>query len=118
MINFILFGLEITIQCEIGPGLIFPHTQGIVIGSVKIGENALIYNGVTIGAKKMDVNFNPSSRPIIGNNVMIGSGAKILGSINIGDNVIIGANSVVTKSVPNDKLVLGIPAKEYSKSES
>jgi serine O-acetyltransferase len=118
MLNFILFGIEITIQCEIGPGLIFPHTQGIVIGSVKIGENALIYNGVTIGAKKMDVNFNPSSRPIIGNNVMIGSGAKILGSINIGDNVIIGANSVVTKSVPNDKLVLGIPAKEYSKSES
>ncbi len=116
MINFILFGLEITIQCEIGPGLIFPHTQGIVIGSVKIGENALIYNGVTIGAKKMDVNFNPTLRPIIGNNVMIGSGAKILGGIIIGDNVTIGANAVVTQSISNDKLVLGIPAKEYSKS--
>lgn len=109
--NFIIFGLEVTARCEIGPGLIFPHTSGIVIGSVKIGSNALIYHGVTLGAQKMDVNFNPETRPTVGNNVTIGAGAKVLGSIVIGDNAVIGANAVVTRSVPEGAVMLGIPAR-------
>jgi len=60
----------------------------------------------------MDVNFDPNTRPIIGDDVLIGSGAKILGNIIIGNNVIIGANAVVINSVMDNKTVAGIPAKE------
>jgi len=117
MINFIIFGIEITIKCEIGPGLIFPHTQGTVIGSIKIGKNALIYHGVTIGAQRMDVNFDPTTRPIIGDNVIMGAGSKILGAIHIGNNVTIGANAVVINDVKDNTTVVGIPAREIEKSK-
>jgi serine O-acetyltransferase len=110
LLNFLLFGIEIGTQCEIGPGLYFPHTIGTVMGASKIGRNAVIYHQVTIGAKEMDLAFAPEKRPIVGDNVFIGSGAKVLGGITVGNNVVIGANSVVTKSVPNDVVVAGIPA--------
>jgi len=97
-------------RCEIGPGLCFPHTFGIVIGASRIGRNALIYHGVTLGAKEMDMLYDPGKRPIVGDNVVIGSGAKVMGGIEIGDNVVIGANAVVTKSVPPNVVVGGIPA--------
>ena len=106
-----IFGIEIAVNCEIGAGLYFPHTVGTVIGARKIGQNALIYQGVTIGAKHIDIGFDPSSRPLIGNDVTIGSGAKILGGIEIGNNVSIGANAVVTKSLPDHVVAVGIPAK-------
>ncbi len=111
LVNFVLFGLEIATQCEIGPGLYLPHTVGTVIGASRIGRNAVIYHQVTIGAKKMDVGFTAALRPAIGDNVVIGSGAKVLGEILVGDNVIIGANAVVTKSVPCNVVMGGIPAK-------
>lgn len=110
LLNFLLFGIEIGAQCEIGPGLFFPHTIGTVIGAFKIGGNAVIYHQVTIGAKEIDLAFTPEKRPIVGDNVVIGSGAKVLGGITVGNNVVIGANAVVTKSVPNDVVVAGIPA--------
>lgn len=108
--NFAWFGIEIAMRCEIGKGLYFPHTMGTVIGALRIGENAVIYHGVTLGAKEVDIGYSETSRPIVGNNVIIGSGAKLLGGITIGDNVVIGANSVVTKSLPNNVVVGGIPA--------
>jgi serine O-acetyltransferase len=108
--NFALFGMEIATQCEIGPGLYFPHTMGTVIGAFKIGRNAVIYHQVTIGAKEMDLTFQPGRRPILGDNVVVGSGAKIMGGITIGDNVTVGANAVVVKSVPCSVTVGGIPA--------
>ena len=111
LLNFVIFGIEIAVNCEIGAGLYFPHTVGTVIGARKIGQNALIYQGVTIGAKHIDIGFDPSSRPLIGNDVTIGSGAKILGGIEIGNNVSIGANAVVTKSLPDHVVAVGIPAK-------
>jgi serine O-acetyltransferase len=111
LLNFLFFGIEIGTQCEIGPGLYFPHTIGTVLGAFKIGRNAVIYHQVTIGAKEMDLTFTAEKRPIVGDNVIIGSGAKVLGGITIGHNVTIGANAVVTQSVPDNVVVGGIPAR-------
>jgi serine O-acetyltransferase len=111
MINFLLFGIEISISCKIGRGIYFPHSQGIVIGAVEVGENVTIYQGVTLGAKDLDFDYNLNNRPIIGNGVVIGSGAKVLGGIKIGDESKIGANAVVLKSVPIKSLAVGVPAK-------
>jgi serine O-acetyltransferase len=111
LINFFLFGLEIGMQCEIGKGLFFPHTSGIVIGALSIGENATIYQGVTIGARELDFSYLPTSRPVIGSGVTISTGAVILGEIRIGNRVRIGANSVVLNSIPDDVLAVGVPAR-------
>jgi serine O-acetyltransferase len=110
LLNFVVFGLEIGAQCEIGPGLYFPHTVGTVIGALRIGRNAVIYHQVTIGAKELDLGFTAEARPVVGDNVVIGSGAKVLGGITVGNNVKVGANAVVLKSVPDDVLVGGVPA--------
>lgn len=111
VINVIFFGIEISPRCKIGPGLFFPHTQGTVLGAISIGDNAVIYHGVTLGAKDLDFTYDALHRPLIGNNVVIGAGAKVLGGIHVEDNVIIGANSVVTKSIASDQTMAGIPAK-------
>jgi serine O-acetyltransferase len=116
MLNFILFGIEIGLRCEIAEGLYFPHTVGTVIGAASIGCNAVIFQGVTLGSKLIDIGYHEEDRPSIGDNVSIGSGAKILGGIEIGNNVIIGANAVVTKSLPDNVLAIGIPAKIVTKS--
>src|SRR5438105_10992759 len=92
--NLVLFGIEISPRCEIGPGVFFPHTHGTVIGAIAIGKNATVFQGVTLGAKQLDMRFDPSLRPRVGNNVTFGSGCKVLGGITIGDNVTVGANSV------------------------
>jgi serine O-acetyltransferase len=111
LINFIFFGLEVGIKCKIGKGLFIPHTSGIVIGAFSIGENAIIYQGVTIGARELDFLYSESSRPIIGNDVIISTGAVILGAVTIGDRSRIGANSVVLSSIPEDALAAGAPAR-------
>jgi serine O-acetyltransferase len=111
LLNFTIFGIEIAVACKVGPGLFFPHTQGTVIGAVSIGKNAVIYQGVTLGAKDMDFTFDSLHRPVVGDNVVVGAGAKVLGGIALGDNVIVAANSVLLMSVPADVVVAGIPAK-------
>lgn len=94
-------------KAEIGKNLRLEHdADGIMIHSTAvIGDNARIFHQVTIGIKDKGIAAN------IGNNVLIGAGAKIIGDVSIGDNVKIGANSVVTKSIENDKVIVGIPAK-------
>lgn len=109
--NFVVFGLEIGLTCEIGPGLYFPHTLGTIIGARRVGMNAVIYHGVTIGAKEPDLAYHPEKRPEIGDDVLIGSGAKVLGGIVVGDRAVVGANAVVVHSVPADTSVGGIPAR-------
>lgn len=110
LVNFVIFGVEIASNCEIGGGFFIPHSQGVVIGASKIGANATIYQQVTLGAKNIDIPFNHSNRPVLGDNVVVASGAKVLGGIRIGDNVIIAANAVVMQSCDDNVLLVGIPA--------
>jgi serine O-acetyltransferase len=111
LINFVVFGIEIGLRCNIGDGIYFPHTIGTVIGATTIGENAVIFQGVTLGSKTIDIGYHENERPSIGYNVTIGSGAKVLGGIVIGNNVSIGANAVVTRTLPDNVIAVGIPAK-------
>lgn len=111
LLNFFLFGIEIAVRCPIGKGLFLPHTQGTVIGAWRIGANATIFQGVTLGAREVDFSYSERSRPVVGNDVTIGSGAKVLGSLQIGDGVRIGANSVVLNSIPSNTLAVGAPAR-------
>lgn len=110
MLNFFLYGIEIAVRCPIGPGLFLPHTHGTVIGALRVGANATIYQGVTLGAREVDIGYDEHARPIIEDDVVIGSGAKVLGGITIGRGARIGANAVVVRSVPAGALAVGVPA--------
>ncbi len=110
MSNIFFFGLEVTPRCRIGEGLLIPHTSGTVIGAVEIGRNVTIFQGVTLGAKFADIAFSPEARPVIGDDVIIGSGAKILGGISIGNRSVVASNSLLLESIPEDALAIGVPA--------
>jgi serine O-acetyltransferase len=112
MLNMVLFGLEVTPRCRIGGGLFLPHTVGTVIGAREIGRNATIFQGVTLGAKSADLSFDASTRPVLGDNVLIGAGAKVLGGIHIGDGAIIAANSLVLSDVSDNARMMGVPAED------
>jgi serine O-acetyltransferase len=110
MVNRVLFGVETAPQTRIGPGLYFPHTNGIVIGAAQIGARCVIYHQVTLGAKTIDMKFTPTERPIVGDDVTIAAGAKVLGGVQIGDGAVIAANAVVVEDVDGGALVGGVPA--------
>lgn len=102
-------GIEIHPGAKIGRRLFIDHGTGIVIGeTATVGNDCTIYHGVTLGGTGKNRN---KRHPDIGDNVMIGCGAKILGPIKIGNNVKIGANAVVTKNVEDNSTVVGIPGK-------
>lgn len=105
---FFLFNSAIPYSAEIGRESKFAYGGiGVVVHKqAKIGRRVLIGQGVTIGRK-----LDPNGVPVIGDNVYISTGAKILGGITIGNNVIIGANAVVIKDVPDNCIVAGVPAK-------
>ncbi len=113
-LNKLLNSCVIGRKAEFGAGFVIMHPFGVVINSeVKGGENIVIESGVVIGAAQ---NGLPVKAPVLGSNIFIGSGAKILGDIRIGNNVKIGANAVVVKDVPDDVTVVGIPAKVINKT--
>lgn len=102
-------GIEIHPGARIGNRLFIDHGMGVVIGETcEIGDDVVIYQGVTLGGSGKE---KGKRHPTIGNNVVIGSGAKILGSFKVGDQSNIGANSVVLKEVPVGSTVVGIPGK-------
>lgn len=107
-------GIEIHPGAEIGKDFFIDHGGGVVIGeTAKIGDNVTIYQGVVLGGTLSD----PIKRhPIIGDNVVVGTGAKLLGPIKIGDNVKIGANSVVVNDVPENSVVVGVPGRVISRN--
>ncbi len=101
-------GIEIHPGATIGRRLVIDHGTGIVIGeTTEIGDDVLIYQGVTLGGTGKDVG---KRHPTIGNGVMISAGSKVLGPITIGDNSRIAAGAVVLKDVPPDSTVVGVPA--------
>lgn len=102
-------GIEIHPGATIGDRLFIDHGMGVVIGETcEIGDDVVIYQGVTLGGTGKE---KGKRHPTIGNNVVIGSGAKVLGSFKVGDNSNIGANSVVVREVPPNSTVVGIPGK-------
>ena len=104
----ILTGIELPCEVQVGRNFVIDHFGGIVIsGYTRFGDNCRIRTGVVIGLARVE---EPCA-PVIGNNVDIGTGAKVLGPITIGDNVLIGANAVVVKDVPPDSVGTGVPGR-------
>jgi len=104
-----LTGIEIHPGARIGRSFFIDHGMGVVIGETAvIGDNVLLYQGVTLGGTGIE---KGKRHPTIGNNVVIGAGAKVLGNINVGDNSYIGANAVVIKDVPANSTVVGVPGR-------
>ena len=102
-------GIEIHPGATIGKGLMIDHGMGVVIGeTAEIGDNCTIYQGVTLGGTGKDMG---KRHPTLGNNVMIGAGAKVLGPMTIGDNSKVAANAVVLAEIPENCTAVGIPAK-------
>lgn len=104
-----LTGIEIHPGAAIGRGFFIDHGMGVVIGETAIvGDNALIYQGVTLGGTGKECG---KRHPTLGDNVVVGAGAKVLGNIEIGNNVRIGAGSVVLRNVPSNCTVVGVPGR-------
>lgn len=111
----ILYASDISPRAKIKGGLVFSHGHDIVIGSeVTMGNNCTVFNGVTLGNKNLECSAE-GNQPTLGNNVTLSTGAKVLGPITIGDNVIVGANSVVIHDLPSNCIAVGIPAKIIKK---
>jgi len=102
-------GIEIHPGAKIGKGLVIDHGMGVVIGeTAEIGDNCTLYQGVTLGGTGKDVG---KRHPTLGDNVLVGAGAKVLGPFKIGDNSKIAANAVVLNEIPENCTAVGIPAK-------
>ncbi len=109
----IFTGIEIHPAAKIGRGFFIDHGMGVVIGeTTEIGENCLLYQGVTLGGTGKE---KGKRHPTLQNNVVVGTGAKVLGAITIGDNVKIGANSVVLHDVQKNSIVVGVPGRVIKK---
>jgi serine O-acetyltransferase len=114
----VLYASDISCAASIGPGFVIVHGHDIVIGAdARIGARCKIFNGVTLGNKDTSQS-SAGNQPMVGNGVTISTGAKLLGPIKVGDNVVIGANSVVIKDCPADCVVAGVPARVVKGSAS
>jgi serine O-acetyltransferase len=111
----ILTGVEIHPGAILGNGLFIDHATGVVIGeTAEVGDGVTIFHGVTLGGTGRDTG---KRHPTIGDRVIIGAGAKVLGPIKIGDDSRIGANSVVVKEVPSSSVVVGVPGQIISRAK-
>ena len=116
-------GIEIHPRAEIGKKFFIDHGMGVVIGETsEIGDNVTIYHATTLGgispSIKSDEQRDVKRHPTLKNNVVVGSGAQVLGPIVVGENANIGANAVVTKDVPANAVMVGIPAKNINEDGS
>ena len=116
-----LTGIEIHPRANIGKNLFIDHGMGVVIGETsEIGDNVTIYHMATLGGISPSVNSNEQRNikrhPTLKDNVVVGSGAQILGPVTVGKNAKIGANAVVTKDVPENAVMVGIPAKNVAET--
>jgi serine O-acetyltransferase len=110
----IVYGIDISWRAKLGPGITIFHGVGLVVGpGAEIGAGSVLYNGVTIGA----IDYHKQSRlPKLGERVVVYCGAKVLGNITVGDDVVVGANAVVLKNIPDNCSAVGIPARAISKA--
>jgi serine O-acetyltransferase len=117
-----LTGIQIDVHAHIGPGLKIPHGGKIVIGPVRVGRNCDIYQGVTLGGDMSMSTFDDrnasSGFPVLGDRVWVGPGAVIAGKVTVGDDVAVGANSLLVRNVPPRGVVIGVPARLVSRSGS
>jgi|SRR6185437_3549234 len=114
-ISRFLTGIEIHPGAVIGKNLFIDHGMGVVIGETAIiGDNVTIYQGATLGSTGDPSSKGQKRHPTLKNNVIIGAGAKLIGNITIGDNSLVGANSVATHDVAANQTVVGIPAREIA----
>lgn len=114
MLNALLHGCEIHYRAEIGRDFRIAHPRGIVVGrNVRAGDCLTLYTGVLLGVKHTGVPLQPT----LGNGVIVYAGAKVLGGITVGDNVVIGANAVVTRDLPDGVFVAGIPARVVGRKD-
>jgi len=116
-------GIEIHPKAEIGKNFFIDHGMGVVIGETsEIGDNVTIYHATTLGGISPSIKSNEQRdvkrHPTLKNNVVVGSGAQVLGPIIVGENAKIGANAVVTKDVPANAVMVGIPAKNINEDGS
>ncbi|MFB0559516.1 MAG: serine O-acetyltransferase [Dehalococcoidales bacterium] len=108
-LNRFLTGIEIHPGAKIGEGLFIDHGMGVVIGETsEIGDNVTLYQGVTLGGTS---HLRAKRHPTLGNNVVVGVGAQVIGNITIGENTKVGAGSVVVTSVPANATVVGVPGR-------
>src|SRR5512142_1989968 len=111
-----LTGIEIHPGATIGKGFFIDHGMGVVIGeTAEVGSDVTLYHGVTLGGTSLE---KGKRHPTLGDRVVVGAGAKLLGAIEIGDDCRIGANSVVVKSVPANSVVVGVPGKIVVRSRA
>src|SRR5205807_2804776 len=104
-----LTGIEIHPAAKLGPGLFIDHGMGVVIGeTAEVGENVTLYQGVSLAGTSLK---REKRHPTLGDNVVVGAGAKVIGAIRIGDNSRIGAGSVVVRDVPPNAVVVGVPGR-------
>ena len=115
ILRMISFSIEIPCTTQIDEGFFIGHAEGLLINpNCRIGKNFTIYQGVTLGGNIGKIRDGRVA-PLIGDNVFVGPGAKVLGPVTVGDNSMIGANAVVMKDIPKDSLAVGIPSKIVKK---
>ena len=108
-ISRFLTGIEIHPAARLGPGLFIDHGMGVVIGETsEVGKNVTLYQGVSLAGTSLK---REKRHPTLGDNVVVGAGAKVIGAIKIGDNSRIGAGSVVVRDVPPNSVVVGVPGR-------
>jgi serine O-acetyltransferase len=108
--NCVLFGADLAPSAEVGPGLALPHPVGVAFSGVRIGRRARVMGGARLGGGGYD-DVTRDGLPTIGDDCYIFDGAKVFGSVIIGDRVVVGTNSVVSRDVPADVIVVGNPAR-------
>lgn len=115
-VNRAFTGIEIHPAAQLGHRVFIDHGMGVVIGeTAEVGDDVLIYHGVTLGGRSMS---RGKRHPTVGNSVVLGTGARILGPITIGDHAQIGANAVVVKDVPAQAVVVGVPGRVRNRPEA
>jgi serine O-acetyltransferase len=108
-------GIEIHPGAKLGPGFFIDHGMGVVIGeTAEVGADVTLYHGVTLGGTSLE---KGKRHPTLGDRVVVGAGAKVLGNITIGEDSRIGANAVVVRSVPPNSVVVGVPGQTVSRSQ-